>query len=332
MEELHTITKRKLIESRKDPSTRIVVTEDKLQPRLLDYVFSNMNSTRFTLKESLIFLKECQTSNRATHVVVRSADGKVVINVFGRRPSDIPPVLLLQRVVRRIYVAMNVLDIDKHKMVYWLVPCKDARWFPKRGMVLPKHINGGYTTVSRGQNTDAVSVSEIFVYRYQEFPKVMLHEMLHHSRVDNHNMSNIDVMRLKNLCKIDPSTIFLPNEAIVETWAIIMHTLFVAIELGVPLNILLDKEKEWSDKQSQRIISFISPDRPWKEKSNAYCYVVLKAALLYDANAFISASLRSDNIMHYIENAIQSPNYIRRRNSRKHMKSESFRMSVFGDL
>jgi hypothetical protein len=334
--------KKLLLDKSMDPVTRI----QPLQTQTLNYVRQTMGSTRFQLAESAEFLDQCATNiniGRSLHAVVSiPGTDAVTLNVLARRPSDLPPTLLLERIVKRVYVTMKMFDIQRDSMVFWLVPCKASRWFPRSGKIMPKHINGGFTSVA--DSMDKNSVCEVFIYRYQEFPKVMLHETLHHSHVDEHSYmhtsSKADIERLKRICNIDPSTLFLPNEAVVEAWAVILHSMFVSLELGLAShNTLLNKEKEWGDRQARRLLSFIKPTRPWKEATNAYCYVVVKAALLHDAEEFIRVTLSGAEtntkglaILRYVERALKDPDYIAVRAHVSRLTSNNFRMSVFGDL
>lgn len=339
-------------------------------PLLLDRMIGELGRSRFSLQQTRTFLSECRDNPAALHVVCQIQDqgttSTITLNVIVRNAHDLPPVLLLKRVLKRVYALKRLLDIPRETINYWLVPCKQHRWFPSRGDVEPKHINGGYTYVSPTCNCISASDSvdngtcvpqksaDIYLFRYQEFPKVMLHETLHHSRVETGDdmLRNrlAEIAFLKTYCNIDKDTLILPNEAIVETWAIIMHTLFVSLELGLPAKGLLEKEKEWGDRQAQRIVSSISKskDHLWKEDSNSYCYVVIKAALLHNVDEFIVKSLStgdgagtgtctsstnaSVDMVSYILKALQNKEYLAKRASRRRIKTDSFRMSVYGDL
>lgn len=323
--------------------TSVTLTQQAVDPGVLAAVKRELESTRFVLAESITYISKC-----TTHVVVRcrAAGGKAVsLNVLALNDSDVPPALLLKRVVRRVCATMQVFDITKQHITFWLVPCKHNRWFPTATAtatavhISPKHINGGFTTVSPlgGECT-------VYIYRNQEFPKVMLHETLHHARIDTSRGPGAwtagDVNALKRLCRIDPSTTFLPNEAIVETWAMLMHTAFVSSEYNIAFNIILKKEQEWSDMQTRRMLAFAGTDAEalWKEDTNSYCYIVLKTALLRHPDAFVAASLDTlttapggikkytqDTVAQYLEETHEN-------GAKPVMRSKCFRMSVFGDL
>jgi hypothetical protein len=217
-------------------------------------LFTELSSAKFMIPEALDYVQKCTKTT-----IVWS--GRVSIHVMTYKDADIPSLVLLKRIVRRILTTLEVLNINRSNIFkYWLVPCDKNRQFPSSstGIFLPKHINGGYTYLHpslEGSNTTA----NIYIYRLEEFPKVMLHETIHHSKIDIsgiHNSTQMQLLleRIKHICHIHPSTIFLPNEAIVETWALIFQISFVSLDYSLPYAKILGKEREWSDKLSSRLL------------------------------------------------------------------------------
>jgi hypothetical protein len=218
-------------------------------------------------------------------------------------------------------------------------------------VVEPKHINGGFTYVYESEQNNTI---HIFIVRREEFPKVMLHETLHHSFIDQHtNIHNNPALRdivatLKKLCNIHPSTLFLPNEAIVETMAIIMHSLCISIEYNIDARTVIDKEIQWGHVQAHRVLEYQKHlnDGLWRETSNAYCYIVIKAILLDDYNGFLHAienantnatttnNTHTTTLFDYmLEKVAMYFNHINNFTGNKNkVHNRSFRMSVFGDL
>lgn len=148
--------------------------------------------------------------------------------------------LYLQRAVH----VHTVLDIKK-PLVFWIIPTSVPRLFPGPGeAVSEKHINGGYTYLS-GNN--------IYIYRYEDLPKVMLHEVIHHS-------------------KLNTNTAY--NEAIVEFWTVIFHLLAVNKEL-------FEEELQWSLYLCKRLETHTG------DVSYAYNYIYIKTCLLFFKDTFI---------------------------------------------
>jgi len=305
---------------------------------LLDNLRSELDDGKFTLKEAVDYVSKCKY-----HTTVSNVQQTVTINVFTEKVADLPPILLLKRVFKRITATISILNITQKKhFVFWLVPCDKNRWFPKRGIVTPRHINGGFTYIT-GDQDDTVN---IFIYRLEEFPKVMLHETIHHSSRDMHGLIHPnDVNRLKVLCNIHKDTQFLPNEAIVEAWAIIMHTAFLSVEYNIPYSKLLDIEKVWCEKQAERLLQYqyqnAHPHNMWKEETNSYSYIVLKSYILQKHDEFLSLSHDSKSIVNFItkvaEDISKSTTKVSESKNNKHPsklrdETNSFRMSVFGNI
>ena len=86
---------------------------------------------------------------------------------------------------RQVYMCYNaghpkiwskIFNINK-EITYWFLPNEDNRSFPIEGnIVTPHSINGGYTYTTE---------NDIYIYRYEDFCKVMIHELLHHSIIES---------------------------------------------------------------------------------------------------------------------------------------------------
>ena len=240
-------------------------------------------------------------------------------------PSDeMPPILYLLRIVKRVVCLLRLFSIEKSYTI-WLLPIKERRFFPNAGeMVGPKHINGGYTYVSG---------TTIFVYRFEECAKVILHEILHHSPFDTHGCwASTDIEKIRSLCNIHSDVILNVNEAIVEFWAVFFECLFVSHEYHLPILMLLKKEQDWSQIQSSKLIIYQRSHFPkWKEETNAYCYIVIKAILLKNYEDFIkihtpySSEILSKFIMDNMNTLIIATKI-------KSIEKTSMRMTLFGDI
>jgi hypothetical protein len=245
---------------------------------------------------------------------------------------------------------------------YWLIPTDANRWFPKRGIIMPKHINGGFTYVTHthvdthesaaAYASAATEYANIFIYRREEFPKVMIHELMHHSYVDitthtnthtnthTHTHNNLNIYennafinKLKMACEISTNTQFLPNEGIIEAWALILHSLFISLEYKIPFNTIMGIEKTWSTKQSARLLYYKNIHKndkknEWEETTNSYCYIVIKTLLIQNIDACINNSING-TIQLYIEKNIA--NYLEKLIP-QNLKNKTFRITIFGDL
>lgn len=322
--------------------SRVHMTVGPIDETVLNSMRAEMNSSRFTLPEIADFMNDVRLHAVVTVSVSATSTNPnstpIIINILARTPADIPPELLLHRVALRMFVLKEYLNISRDTLVYWLIPCTVARTYPEGSHhVLPKHINGGYTYLTHPCSVTGVCPhtprSDIYVYRYQEFPKVMLHETLHQSRLDTSAYSYWTqevVNTLKKLCNISLDTTLLPNEAIVETWATLFQIVFLSNPhssgIHFPLKTALRLEQDWGNKQAQRIIES-TKKKPWTEESNAYCYVVIKSALLSNPDGFIRAANVGSGLVDYVFGALRE-----KRTAIPKMNIKCFRMTLLGDL
>ena len=209
--------------------------------------------------------------------------------------------------------------------------------------IAPEHINGGFTYTHTRNKT-------IFVFRREEFPKVFVHETLHHTPLDSHSQwSSANLQKIYKYFHIDMSncnramqchtTDVRPNEAWVETWAEIYHLLFIQYEYNLPWSFLWKAEREWACVQAKRVLLLqkAQPHGTWRERTHAFSYMVLRAALLWHAPHLLQQlqtgiTWNASQLTQRMIASYENPTFkecLRRTRIPSH---SSFRMTVFGDL
>ena len=289
-----------------------------------------MTGSNFKVQEAVSFIRETKWQ---TSVICES----VTIHVL-HRARDINadvPVSQVQRVAWRVACMFRVLGMQG-PMVYWFIPSLATKVFPEISRCVDKsHVNSAYTY------TDG---HEVYIYRREEFPKVMLHEALHHSQFDTGSRWEQPLLkRVFQKFSISPETKLRPNEAIVETWAELFHLAFISHEYNLDFKKLYAMELQWSLQQARRIVSRQGGGGggigPWKEKTHAYSYYVIRSFFMFDPNAFVRIAREKKSIirlrasyMDLAEKIADSRAYrsaIREASVPKHA---CFRMTLFGDL
>jgi hypothetical protein len=155
-----------------------------------------------------------------------------------------------------------------------LVLAPHKRLFPAmKKLINVENINGGFTSVN-GNN--------IYVFREEEFPKVILHELLHHSPVHSEAWTKYQTDELKLAFDISPNMRLIPNEAVVEVFATIIHCIFVSIVIKQPFKKIINTEIHHSVLQSNKFLAKQGqlPSGLWNEYTNSFCYIVFKTIML----------------------------------------------------
>jgi hypothetical protein len=287
--------------------------EDELRRNLL-LEFDN----KYKIEEIDIFIKKC------SYKIIFKID-KCNIFLLDHHINDVY-INRIKKLCKRIKFLLDYFKIDKIINI-WLLPVEINREFPEDSIeISEKNINGGYT-YTVGNN--------IFIYRLEEFPKVILHEIIHHTIIDtDKKWSKNNIEYLIKLFKIDDRSNFIPNEAIVETWATLFQLLFISEELNISFNELYKNELKWSMRQSKRILEHQSTlcnmnECKWNEITNSYSYIVIKTILLYNIKKFVATNLPY-NINEIIK-IIENNNFIKKIKGIKN-HNNSLRMTLYGDL
>lgn len=307
------------------PKDAPTVLHEAIQPSVSTYVKKHLSGSRYG-KFAVEYLDQC------TEVwTLRYPEATLTIVA---KHEDVPPRCLLERVLKRVVCLLRSHSVTKH-LHFWLLPTPFTRQFPDKAELLGEdHLNGGFTYVHE---------DSVFVYRREEFPKVMIHETVHHlpydmgdtwttqQRMALYKAFRIDKHGCPNACRTDIE----PNEAIVEFWANIFQLRFLSYEYGFSFPLMLSAEIRWAATQAKRIMQHQEAFFPeWKETSHAYSYIVFRCILL--CNVHIISTWKTpynpDQVMQLLLKWRTSTTWKQLIKNAKIPRHKSFRMTVFGDL
>jgi hypothetical protein len=240
------------------------------------------------------------------------------------------PVTLLKHAVQRVQCMRSICNADK-PLTFWLVPCLALKEFPAPGKhVGVEHVNSAYTYA----NGDTV-----FIFRREEFPKVMLHEAIHHVCTIDTAMdwTQDQLGRLFEMFRVDQTTVLRPNEAIVEAMAELFHTAFIAQEYGFDAQMLHMREVKWSLQQAKRVLARQGSGL-WREDTHAFSYYVLRSILVFNPDEFLTlcnigdVRIRIEKLLNFMSTVYTSKDYIKAMRAVRLPKHTAFRMTLFGDM
>jgi hypothetical protein len=230
--------------------------------------FAGNNSLKFFLRKNNKFLHI--SSSTSSTLSISPINYYIIYN----SKSDVNISTIIESYKTSIIIN-DIFKINKKFNIYVLMS-DNKRYLPAvhSHMIEPDNINGGFTS----SNTE-----KIFITRGEEFSKVIMHELLHHSYIDNHNWDESNIDRLKRHFKISNDTQLHPNEAVIELYATMLKLYFVSLRFKVPFQLLYEKELKYSIIQYFKIINkqgHMNPTKTWFETTNSYCYIIFKTILL----------------------------------------------------
>lgn len=245
--------------------------------------------SQYTLPKVQSYLAKCIHRTRFTM-------GRIVIDVMCNKISK----GLHEQVIRSLYRANATIacfgGIDSASGIrVVLLPIHAPRQKPNavQDTIEPEHVNGGYTYVHG--NT-------VYIYRLEEWPKVMLHELIHHiPKIQNIRWTPkmladmYHIFEIDNAgCPVHCSTLLEPTEAVVEAWAIFLHTAYMSHEMNKDFYKLLRDEIHWNDAHIAWIMhkkARMHMVEGWKEGTHVFSYIVLRGILLQHLDEFLRMSM-----------------------------------------
>ena len=181
---------------------------------------------------------------------------------------------LIKKVMKR-----GAFLLKKKQMTIHLIPSLAKKILKDDGIMTSENINSGFTYVNR---------NDIYIFRKEEFPKVVLHELIHHDlniHRDEFNEKNKKLLQEHfNIC--DETTLIL-NECIIELWATIFQLAFVSIDYNLEFRKIFNIEVMYSLYKCHQILKIQKGDK-WKDRCNIFSYIIFKTILLVNLNEYIN--------------------------------------------
>jgi hypothetical protein len=169
-----------------------------------------------------------------------------------------------------------LMAISQEKRIHmYLILSPLKKEIIKDEIVSPKHINSGYT--------DYIS-NEIFIWREEEFEKVIFHEMIHYMDLDVRNMAfeDTDLPIIIN----GPKSYY---EAFTDIHGIMYYLIYISIITGRSVNSLFQIEYQFIKNQANKLNDVFNLE-DWDNKSKskksinqqspAFTYYIIKYLII----------------------------------------------------
>lgn len=241
---------------------------------LLNNYKYEINNTKFSNNYNITnHVNKC---NKILHIYYEN------INIYFYSYKNIDDINLKKffKIIKRLLILNKFFYITKIINIHISFP-NFPRFLPNKNKFFDSiHVNGGFTIPS-GNN--------IYIYRKDEYSKVILHEYIHHINIINDSLftlNNYHITLLKKKFNISNCTQLLPAEGVVEFWTTIFNTIFISVEYNFSFKLLIRKEIDFSINQIFKIIN--NYKHPiWKETTNVFSYFFIKTILLFNYNKFL---------------------------------------------
>lgn len=249
----------------------IVVTIKKLDrndSRKLEKKFIEYANPNWVDKKSL--LENFPTLDESYLITWSSVNNSSKINKIHVRCNNSNSKSLLERINIIIYflefIRMKSNDQDLEMDIY-IVLSDLVKIFPENNKTMGiKNANTGYTDFQK---------NIIFIWRYEEYVKVLFHEAIHYFDLDKHD-HHVD-----HIADIDGPHIY--NEAITDVLGIYYHIIFLSLITRVKIKTLLELELSFIRNQAMTLNDYLGlgnwkgkPKKVIKQSTAAFSYYILK--------------------------------------------------------
>ena len=307
------------------------------------------NTVEFRKGKNYFFLNETIKSNveklqNGYYCKMNVLKRDVNICVYGNK--NIITENFVKQVFRKVYIWLYVAFLYaptqcSQSLDIYLYLTDMEKVLPNKG----EHID--ILNANTAFTTTCMKKTEIHIFRYEEWYKVLIHETFHCLGLDFSEMDNektkIPILKLFSV----KSEVNL-SETYCEVWAETLNIMFIAFENDVRENIdmmiyktenLLKWEQLFSLFQCSKVLDFYGmtyggltggkgqTQAKFKEKANVLAYYILKSIIIFYINDFIEwcvdkngkEVLNFDKIRNYENNLAEYCGFIR-----EHYKREEF--------
>jgi len=180
----------------------------------------------------------------------------------------------INSVLKRITIIIYILEFIKIKsnnenqeMDIYLILSNITKLFPENNQIVGvKNANTGYTDFSK---------NIIFVWRHEEYEKVLFHEVIHYFDLDKRHEHTDNIAHIKG-----PHSYY---EAITDVFGIYYHIIFLSIITKVKIKTLLEVELSFIRNQAMILNEYLGlgnwkdqPKKTIKQTTPAFSYYILK--------------------------------------------------------
>ena len=256
------------------------IKNNKVNFKIEDYEISNnkinkLADTQWVYKELLNSLDNLDSNYKITWlhknitncIFIKSTKDK--FNCFKQRLDILLPMLN--------YLMEMCKAPEERKIQMYLILSHLKKELIEDEIVSPKHINSGYT--------DFIS-NEIFIWREEEFEKVIFHEMIHYMDLDVRNMSFEDT-DLPIIIK-GPKSYY---EAFTDIQGIMYYLIYISILTGKSVNSLFQIEYQFIKNQANKLNDIFNLDdwnneisidskKSLNQNSPAFTYYIIKYLII----------------------------------------------------
>lgn len=161
---------------------------------------------------------------------------------------------------------------DNRKIEIYLILSKLEKIYPLDNSIIDvPNVNSGYTDLLEDY---------IFVWRQEEFEKVLIHEMIHFLNLEKRDHFN----RSFRLPNIKGHVDF--HEAFTDFWGILYHLIYINIVTNKSIKLLFEIELSFIKNQAKQMNNYMnlgtwnnSPNILVKQKTPAFSYYIVKYLL-----------------------------------------------------
>ena len=267
-----------------------------------DYNSGSLSESHFVDDKSRKALKNVKSCYVSEFTVLQS---KIKLNLSGPNSTNAQRKKSVNRIYKLLYFIISHSKMNlKTLNITLFFNNSDKKITKKYEILSPKHINTAVTYA-------CAKNGEIFLYRNEEWFKVLAHELMHSLCLD---FSGLDIKNLKDnflkLFKVNSS--YEISESYAEFWATVINVLFLSYDITSSYKsfkenvaMMLDIEKIFSLYQVTKILKYMKIDsyenlidrsRLYEEKTNVFAYYIVKTMLMFNHVDFLNWCDRNNGL------------------------------------
>ena len=276
-----------------DNNNKLLLLLNNEKQKIYNYFSNNKIIISFEYESNIDIISYCTNSIFVYNKVIKELDNMNNLLIFKWNNNFIllKTYNITNILIKKIKILIYIIEYLKKKYNYKknlkiiLILTLLEKYTPIDNEILSaKHINSGYSYDNN-----------IFIWRYEEFEKVLLHELAHVFKIDKRD-DNTNIIIKSNIHNY--------FEALTDFYGIIYHIIYLSLITKINIKKFLELELSFIKNQAIKVNKFFNLDewinKPNKEivqNTSVFSYYIIKYLLFeYIIN------LINSNIFLYLDN------------------------------
>jgi hypothetical protein len=225
------------------------------------------------------------------NVIYSYKNNKIELTLYQTNSEIIPTKSIQKNLSNTINQVIDFFEIEDQSVFIFIALNTEKKIFPVSNIINPSNVNNGVTFFFR---RNEIEEKFIFIYRFEDMYKVLIHELIHYFKKDLHHVikNNHPLMSMFNI-RGENGEITL-TEAYTETLACFIYA--TRIVKKTDFKTVLDYYRNRLLRIAKAQVEHCKKYKIVEQESHMFSYYICRGLLFADIDRFLILFINKDRI------------------------------------